>query len=205
MPAAVTRRPSGNLERPTSPPPDPVQARRNRRWLLLFLMTPICLAVAVAFAFGVAGAPEPQVPPVSVPAGYRAISDAYYGYVVPASSQLNANWTDANGDWFYGVPRAFVAETMLVTRRSPTPSSRLPLQLEADGEARGPVPLRVDGGHRITVPHTTFAYEVQLARPGGWHAVAVDTWLRDSSTQMWLLVRASPAVTRAVVASLQGS
>ncbi|MDA8282821.1 MAG: hypothetical protein M0Z42_05865 [Actinomycetota bacterium] len=205
MPAALTRRTGGAVERSTASAPDPVQARRNRRWLLLFLMTPICLGVAVAFAYGVGGRAEPQVPPLSVPAGYLAISDAYYGYAVPSAYQLNGNWTDANGDWFYGSPQAFVAETMLVTKRSPTPSTRLPLQLQADGQLRGPVPLHVVGGRRITVPYAAFAYELQLSRPGGWHAVAIDTWLPDSSTQMWLLVRASPPVTQAVVSSLQGS
>lgn len=204
VPAALSRRPSGALER-GGRPPQRVVARRNRRWLLLFLMTPICLGIAVAFAFGVAGQPEPQIPPRSVPPGYRAISDAYYGYAVPASYRLNPNWTDANGSWFYGSSRSFVAETMLVTSHSPGPSTPLPPALAADGETRSPVRWRVVDRRRTTVPHATFAYEVELTRPGGRRAVAIDTWLRDSSTQMWLLVQAPPAVTRTVVGSLRGS
>lgn len=205
VPAAITRRPEGVLEKKGPPPPQRVVARRNRRWLLLFLLSPVCLAIAVAFAYGVAGPPEPSVPARSVPPGFKAITDAYYGYSVPSSYAQNASWTDANGDWFYGTPQAFVAETMLITKHSPTAATSLPTAVQFDAESRHAVDWRLGAGQRIVVPHATFAYEVALTRPGGVRAVAVDTWLRDSSTQMWLIIHAPARVTSAVIASLQGS
>lgn len=216
MPAAVSRdddgrasgvlRRSGGLLVPSDgPPPTRAEVRRTRLWLLLFLLTPVCLAVVVAFAFGIAGPPEPVVHPVSVPSGYRAISDAYYGYAVPTSYRQNPAWTDANGDYFYGTPaHGWVAETLLVRHHPPTARTAPPTTFRFDGEVRS-TPFRLSGGHPIRVARTSFAWAVEVTRPGGWHALAVDTWLQDSSTQMWLLVKAPPAVTRAVVASLRGS
>ena len=98
--------------------------------MLLFLLTPASLGVVIAFALGAAGPPPPAGPsarPVSVPSGYAAVSNPYFGYAVPASYHANANWTDANGDYFYGnPPHGWVAETLLVARRSPTASTEPP-------------------------------------------------------------------------------
>jgi len=205
MSSLVSPTGGGALETPRPRPPAPGQVRRTRSWMLLFLLTPVCLAVVVWISVGSGGPVEPVVHPVTTPPGYRAITDAYYGYAVPRGYRPNGTWTDANGDFLYGTPaHGWVAETMLITKRRPAATTAPPASFEAFGE-RKPTPFRVSGGHPVRVADTTFAYEVDITRPGGWHAVAVDTWLRDSSTQMWLLVHAPPAVTRTVVASLRGS
>jgi hypothetical protein len=173
--------------------------------MLLFLLTPLCFAVVWWVSLGTHGPREPVVHPVATPPGYRQVADVYYGYAVPRSYRLDGAYSDANGDFFYGSPRhGWVAETMLITKHSPSPATPPPPTFRGFGLSRLR-PFSVSDGHRVTVPDTTFAYEVNVSRPGGWHAVALDTWLRDSSTQMWLLVKAPPAVTRTVIASLRGS
>ena len=42
-----------------------------------------------------------------------------------------------------------------------------------------------------------------MTRPGGFEATAIDAWQSSSGAEIWLLVRADPATTAAVLASLQ--
>lgn len=179
-------------------------AARNRRWLLAMLVLPLLVAAAAVYATSQASGSIPQVPPLSVPRGFRAITDPYFGYAIPASYHPNANWTDTNGDTFYGSPGAFVAETISARSAAPTASTRPPATFAAFGERRATA-YSLSGGHPVSVPNAQFAYEVHVSRPGGWHAVAVDTWLADSSTQMWLLVRSPAVITQSVIGTLRGS
>jgi hypothetical protein len=185
--------------------PTPQQVHGTRRWLLLFLFSPFVLVLIVVLLATTSVFREPAVPPMSVPPGYRAISDAYYGYSVPSSYRENPSWSDANGDFFYGTPRTgWVAETLLVADHAPGPAAAPPTVFTFYGELHR-TSFRAGPAHPVRVPDTTVAYEETITRPGGWRAVAVDTWLADSHTQMWLLVKASPAVTHTVIASLRGS
>jgi hypothetical protein len=171
--------------------------------MLLLRITPVCLAGISLLTFATGGPSEPTVNARIVPARYTAITDADFGYAVPDSYTQNTAWTDQNGDFFYGVPRAFVAETLLVTKIRPTAGTRPPPPFKDFGQP-DPVPFAVHGGHAVSIPGTNFAWEETITRPGGYHALALDTWERTSQTQMWLLVRAPTAVTHTVLASLQG-
>jgi hypothetical protein len=205
MSAIVSPHGRGSVEvsRPDRPPRP--QVRRTRLWMSLLLLTPVCLFGIAILVLESKGPAEPTVKPLSTPPGYQAITDAYYGYAVPASYSQNTTWTDQNGDFFYGTGKGgWVAETMLVTKHSPGPATAPPVSFRSFGENK-PTPYTVSGGHAVRVADTAFAYEVDITRPGGWHAVAVDTWLSDSTTQMWLLVKASPPVTQTVISSLRGS
>jgi hypothetical protein len=207
---AAPRRAGAPARRPPLPartgdlPPPRSQVRRNRTWMTLLLLTPVILAGLAVLAFATDGGGGPSVKPRSVPAGYDAITDSYFGYVVPKSYQQNTTWTDQNADFFYGEAPAFVAETLLITKMSPTPSSHPPASFGSFGQLKSPVPYTVSDGHAVRIPGTAFAYEESITRPGGYHALALDAWERDSSTQVWLLIRAPARVTSTVVASLQG-
>ncbi len=191
--------------------PRPARTRRERRgirgWMLLMLLTPASLGVVIAFALGAAGPPPPPGPsvrPLSVPAGYRAVANPYFGFAVPASYRPNAAWTDSNGDFFYGDPlHGWVAETLLVARRSPTAATRPPVTFRFFAEGRS-TPYTLSGGHPVHVAGASFAWELDVHSRAGWRAVALDTWSRRSSTEMWMLVRAPGPVTRAVLASVRG-
>jgi hypothetical protein len=181
----------------------PERVRRTRSWMLLLLLTPLCLFGISVLAFGTSGPPEPVVHPYSTPAGYVAVTDSYFGYAVPKSYTQNTTWTDQNGDFLYGRQSAFVAETEAILTHSPTAASTPPPSFKSFGE-RTLVAYRAGPAHPVTVPGTHIAFEEQITRPGGWVATAIDAWERGTTTQVWLLIRASPSVTRHVIASFQG-
>jgi hypothetical protein len=193
----------GRRPRPDELPPSRKRVRRTRLWMVLLLLTPVCLATISLLAFSTGGPPEPSVAPRLTPPGWYGVTDADFGYAVPDAYQQNTTWTDQNGDFFYGTAQAFVAETLLVTKTSPRAASRPPTSFRSFGQTTL-APYAVHGGHTVSIPGTTFAFEETLTRPGGYHAEVLDTWERDSSTQMWMVIRSSPAVTRTVLASLQG-
>jgi hypothetical protein len=172
-------------------------------WMLLLLLTPVCLAGISLLAFDTGGPPEPTVEPITTPAGWYAVTDADFGYAVPDAYQQNTTWTDQNGDFFYGRAGAFVAETLLVTKKSPTAASPPPASFRSFGQPTL-APYVLHGGHAVKVKGTNYGYEETLTRPGGYQAEVLDTWEASSSTQMWLLIRAPASVTRTVLASLQG-
>lgn len=180
------------------------QVRRTRSWLLLLLLSPVCFLVVLYVSFGTSGPPQPVVHPALLPAGYTAVTDSDFGYAVPAGYRQNPTWTDANGDFFYGTPAAFVAEAMLLPRKPPGPRTAAPAALEAFGRDR-PARLTLAAPRRVRVPGTAAAWRYSVTGPGGFTAVALDTWEPATSTQMWLLVHAPAAVTAEVLSSLQGA
>jgi hypothetical protein len=203
------RRPPGGSTRPGQRsradelPPSRKRVRRTRVWMVLLLLTPVVLATISLLAFSTSGPPEPSVTPRLTPPGWYAVTDADFGYAVPNADQQNTTWTDQNGDFFYGTAQNFVAETLLVTKTSPNAASPTPASFRSFGLSTL-APYALHGGHTVSIPGTNYAFEETLTRPGGYHADVLDTWESDSSTQMWLLIRAAPAVTRTVLASLRG-
>ncbi len=198
-----SRRVPGRRGPAAGPPPSRQRVRRTRTWMLLLLLTPVVLAGISLLTFTTGGPSEPTVQPVVVPAGYSAITDADFGYSVPKTYTQNLAWTDQNGDFFYGEPHAFVAETLLVSKVPPGPRTRPPASFESFGQP-DPVPYSVGDGRTVRVPGTAYGYEEYVTRPGGYRALALEAWERSSSTELWLLVRAPATVTRTVIASLRG-
>jgi len=203
-------KPFGGLAAPVERP-RPARTRGERRrirgWMLLFLLAPASLGVVVAFALGAAGPPPPPGPavrPVSVPSGFKAVANPFFGYAVPASYHRNAAWTDSNGDYFYGNPlHGWVAETLLVARRPPTASTKPPATFKFFAEYHS-TPYTLEAGHPVRVAGTSSAWEFDVNSQAGWRAIALDTWSRQSSTEMWMLVKAPVPVTQAVLASVRG-
>jgi hypothetical protein len=179
------------------------RVRKTRRWMLLLLLTPLCLFGLSVLAFGTNGPDEPVVHPRSTPRGWQAITDSYFGYAVPASYTQNTTWTDQDGDFFYGREGAFVAETESILNRAPTATAHPPPSFRSAGEPTL-VAYTVGPAHRVTVAGTRIAFEEQVTRPGGWKATAIDAWQWDTTTQVWLLIHAPASVTGQVMASFQG-
>ncbi len=168
------------------------------------MLTPVCLTAVVLLAYATHGPSEPVVAARSVPAGYRAVTDAYFGYAVPKGWAEQAAWTDQTGDFLYGSPGAFAAETLAVPRQPPTAKSAPP-QAFADFGLDVPSTVQVIGvPRRIAVPGTAAAWEMRIARPGGFVGTAVDVWEASTTTQLWLLVHAPAGITAAVLHTLQG-
>jgi hypothetical protein len=184
--------------------PAPPQVRRNRRWLLVLAIVPVAVAIVSVFVNLSGGAPEPVVHPLRTPPGYQAVTDAYFGFAIPKRWPQNGSLSDPNGDFYYNGAGGWVGESERIAKASPGPSTPVPEALWAYGVTT-PTKFASSGGHRINVPGTNFAWAVTLTRPDGSTSQAVDVWERNSQTEAWLVVHASPAVERTVLGSLQGS
>lgn len=177
--------------------------RRNRRWFILLLMTPAVFGLLAVLAVVTNGPPEPSVKPVSVPTGYRAISDAYFGYAIPSGWTVNRAFSDTNADFFYGTGLSWVGENLRIAKTAPLPGADPPTQLATFGQA-GSLPYQLGTARPVTVPGIAVAYQYDVTRPNGFHATALEVWERSSDTDMWLLVHANPSVTTTILASLAG-
>jgi hypothetical protein len=184
-------------------PVSPERVRKTRRWMLLLLLTPLCLFGISILAFGTTGPPEPVVHPRVTPRGYQAITDAYFGYAIPSGYTQNTTWTSQNGQFFYGTPKNYVAETESILKTSPSATTPPPSAFRSFGE---PTLTGYTAGpaHRIAVQGVRIAFERTITRPGGWHALAVDVWEADTTTQAWLLIHTPAGISHQVIASFQG-
>jgi len=90
-----------------------------------------------------------------------------------------------------------------VARRPPTAITKPPATFRFFAEYRS-TPYTLEAGHPVHVAGASSAWELDFHSRAGWHAVALDTWSRQSSTEMWMLVRAPAPVTQAVLASVRG-
>lgn len=182
----------------------PASRRKVRLWMVSFLLTPVILLAVVFLAFETSGPNEPTIHPRFQPAGYQAITDAYFGYSIPKAWSQQAAWTSQDGDFFYGSPSAFVAETLVVTKHAPTARSRPPSAFGSFGLS-APTKVSLRGpATRLRVPGTAGGWRVEVTRPGGFVATALDVWQPSTTTQLWLLIRAPASVTATVIRSLNG-
>jgi hypothetical protein len=182
---------------------DAAMARRNRRWMALVL-APSLVVGAIALILTVAASSKsPSVHPVAVPAGYQAISgDGYFAYSVPSSWSQSAAYTDDVGDLAYSGQTGWVAEHLGVRQTLPEPAETPPTSFATFGEPRS-TPYHLGSAVPTQVKGAAAAYRYTMTRPGGFEATAVDAWQSSSGAEIWLLIRADPATTAAVLASLQ--
>ncbi|MDQ2727337.1 MAG: hypothetical protein M3Y91_05640 [Actinomycetota bacterium] len=176
---------------------------RNRRWLVLLMLTPVIMTILAVLAFTTKGPPEPSVTPRSVPAGFKAISDAYFGYAIPSAWKESQAFTDANGDFFYQGRSGWVGENVRIRAARPVPGTDVPPQLATFGQGQ-PVPYQLGGAQPVTVPGVAAAWAYEVHRPNGFSATAIEVWQGSSQTEMWLLINAGPGVAPVIAASLQG-
>lgn len=167
--------------------------------MLAIGMTPL-LVGAVAAVVYLIGPSEPSVA-ITPPAGYQAITDAYWGYAIPAGWTQDSAYTDSNGDFFYRGTGGWAAETLRIRAEAPTLDEAPPSTLASFGQLR-PSPYQLIGGARATVPGADAAWSYTLVR-GSTTARVLDAWVRSSKTEIWLVVQADPQVSATVVSSLR--
>ncbi|MDQ6838917.1 MAG: hypothetical protein M3137_11455, partial [Actinomycetota bacterium] len=149
-PGAGSRPARGTTRSPAGP-------RRNRGWLVFLLLTPVVMTVLAVLAFTTKGPPEPSIKARSVPAGYRTISDAYFGYAIPSSWAENQLFTDANGDFFYQGRSGWVGENVRIRSARPRAGTDVPAQLATFGQGR-PVPYQLSAGRPVAIPGVAAAW-----------------------------------------------
>ncbi len=194
---ALERRGTGELT-----PAEVASRRRNRRWLGLVLGPSIVIGGVALVAAFVASSGGPSVHPLSVPAGYQAVSDGYFAYAVPSSWSQSAAYTDDVGDLDTQGQSGWAAEHVGARATPPVPGETPPTSFGTFGESRL-VPYRIGPATPTRVTDATVAYRYTLTRPG-FQATAIDAWQANSGAEIWLLVDADASTTAAILASLRG-
>jgi hypothetical protein len=194
------------LERRRSVELTPVEReirRKNRRWMTLLLVPSLLIGTAALIAAVVAGSGPSSIRPIAVPAGYRAVSDGYFAYAVPSSWAQSTAYTDNVGDLDTSGNTGWIAEHVGARSAPPVPGEPAPATFTTFGEIR-PVPYHLGPAVPTEVKGASLAYRYTLTRPGGFQATAVDAWQAQSGAEIWMLVRADPATTSTILASLNG-
>lgn len=177
--------------------PTAADRRRNRRWLVLLLLTPVCLGVVVYAALGTKAAPYPEVKPLQ-PAGWQVETNPYVGLSIPPRWQLNTAFSDQNGDSYWAGTGGVVAESVSVTNVAPTATRKLPeiigVFLRTGYQVTGVTP--------ITLTNATVAWRYQFALANGQRAVGVHAWVKDNQTEVWFVVTPPNATTDHVLSTL---
>jgi hypothetical protein len=171
---------------------------------MALVLAPSLVVGAIALILTLAASSKgPSVHPIDVPAGYRAVSgDGYFAYAVPASWSQSAAYTDDVGDLDYSAQSGWAAEHLGARAAPPAPNEAAPSSFAAFGEAQ-PTPYRLGPASPTHVQGAAVAYRYTMTRPGGFEATAVDAWQSSSGAEIWLLIRADPATTASILASLQ--
>ncbi len=171
---------------------------------MALVLAPSLVVGAIALILTLAASSKgPSVHPIDVPAGFQAVSaDGYFAYSVPFSWSQSAAYTDDVGDLAYSGQSGWAAEHLGARPTSPQPEEAPPTSLAAFGEPQ-PAPYRLGAATPTQVKGAAVAYRYTMTRPGGFEATAVDAWQSSSGAEIWLVVRADPATTAAVLASFQ--
>ena len=196
----------GGVEPRRSPELTPYERavrRKNRRWMAAIAIPALVLGVVALIASLELGSSGSSVRPATVPPGYRAVSDTYFAYAVPASWSQNNAYTDDVGDLDTSGPSGWVAEHLAGRTSPPTVGEAPPSSFAAFGEAQS-TPYQMSGATPVTVKGASVAYRYTLSRPAGFQAVAIDAWQANTGAELWFLVHADPSTTAAVIGSLKG-
>lgn len=172
----------------------------NRKWLLIIFVTPLLVVVIALVAFTV-GPSEPSVQ-LTPPAGYQAITDAYYAYAIPSAWSQDPTGTDNNGDFYYRGSGGWVGETLRIRDTPPALGESPPPALASFGQLRA-TPYQLTSGSVATVPGADAAWSYDLVRPGAAPDRVIDAWVRSSRTEIWLVVSAGAPASSTIVSSLR--
>jgi hypothetical protein len=193
---ALDRRQRGELT-----PLERAVRRKNRRWMTVIVVPAVLIGVVALIASLEIGSGGSSVHPIHVPPGYRSVSDGYFAYAVPAGWSQSSAYTDDVGDLDTQGSSGWAAEHLGGRQAPPTAAETPPASFATFGESR-PIPFQLGPASPVRVRGATVAYQYTLTRPGGFQAVAIDAWQASSGAQIWLLVRADPATTAAVIGTL---
>jgi hypothetical protein len=195
---ALERRRGGQLT-----PSERAVRRKNRRWMTLVAVPAMILGAGALVAAVIAGSGGSSVHPVNVPPGFRAVSDGYFAYAVPATWSQSSAYTDDVGDLDTQGASGWAAEHLAGRTSPPGPNEAAPATFATFGEPR-PVPYQLGPASPLQVKGAAVAYRYLLTRTDGFRAVAVDAWQSRSGAEIWLLVHADTATTASVISSLSG-
>ncbi len=176
--------------------------RRNRQWLTLIAIPAIVLGVAALIAAIVADQSGSTVSPLSVPSGYKAVSDGVFAYSVPSSWSTNSLYSDDVGDLDTSGRSGWVAEHVDARANAPIEGEAAPQAFRAFG-VDTPTPFRIGEAQPARVPGTAIAFRYQITRPGGFEATAIDAWQSSSGAEIWLLVDAPQATTAKILGTFR--
>lgn len=196
--SALERRRGGELT-----PSERAVRRKNRRWMTLVAVPAVILGAGALVATLMAGSGGSSVHPVKVPPGFRAVSDGYFAYAVPAAWSQSSAYTDNVGDLDTQGASGWAAEHLAGRTSPPGPNQAAPAVLATFGEPRA-VPYQLGPATPLQVKGAAVAYRYALTRTDGVGGVAVDAWQSRSGAEIWLLVHADTATTAAVISSLSG-
>jgi hypothetical protein len=183
-------------------PAERATRRRNRRWMAAIVVPAVLVGTIALIATLDLSSAGPSVRPALVPAGYKAVTDGYFAYAVPAGWSKNLAYSDDVGDLDTSGPSGWVAEHVGARPVPPTAGETPPQVLAAFGEAR-PQPYKLGPPAPVAVRGASTAFRYALSRPGGFTATAIDAWVAQSGAEVWLLIHADPLTTATVVASLR--
>ena len=171
---------------------------------MALVLAPALVVGAIALIATLAASSKgPSIRPVDVPAGYQAVSgDGYFAYSVPSSWSQSSAYTDDVGDLGYSGQSGCAAEHLGARATPPVAGEAPPTSFAAFGEPQ-PTPYHLGLATPTQVKGAAVAYRYPMTRPGGFAATAIDAWQSSSGAEIWLVVRADPATTAAVLASLQ--
>jgi len=176
--------------------------RRNRQWLLVVAIPALVLGVAALIAAIVADQSDSSVSPVSIPAGYKAVSDGVFAYSVPSSWSMNDLYSDDVGDLDTSGSSGWVAEHVDARATAPV-EGETPPQAFRDFGLDTPAPFQIGPAQPARVQGTAVAYRYQITRAGGFQATAIDAWQSSSGAEIWLLVDASHATTAKILTTFK--
>ena len=176
--------------------------RKNRRWLLVIGVPAIVLGGAALIAAVLADSSTSSVHPLSVPAGYKAVSDGIFAYAVPASWSTSTLYSDNVGDLDTAGASGWAAEHVDTRATAPSLGEPPPNVFQAFGQDK-PSAFQVTAGEPAEVSGADTAFRYVITRPGGFEAAALDVWQSSSNAEIWLLVDAPPTTTAQILATLR--
>lgn len=182
-------------------PEERIARRRNRRWMLGLAIPSVIVLAAALVASQVSWNNEPRGPAITAPAGYKALNDGYFSYVVPVGWNQDPANTDSAGDVDTSGPTGWAGEHIGYRTSAPVLGEAPPVSLRAFGVAR---PSRFDlvGGHPVAVKGAA-AISYTATRPDGFRATVIDAWDARAGVELWLMVNAPAPITEQVLESLQ--
>lgn len=196
---------SGALERRRRyelTPAERALQKKNRRWILIVSVPAILIGVAALIAAVVADKSSPSVRPLSVPAGYKAVSDGIFAYAVPSSWSTSSLYSDNVGDLDTAGSTGWAAEHVDTRATAPPLGNPPPVVFQAFGENK-PTPFQVGAGQPAGVAGAAAAFRYEISRPGGFGAVALDVWQSNSGAELWLLVHAPASTVAQILGTLR--
>jgi hypothetical protein len=194
---AVERRRGGDLT-----PAERKVRRRNRQWFMVIAIPAVVLGLVALVASIIASQDTPSVKPLTVPAGYKAVTDGVFAYALPAAWTTNDLFTDDVGDLETSGATGWVAEHVDTRPQPPVAGETPPPALQALGVTT-PTAVQISAAEPTVVPGAATAFRYQISRPGGFQATAVDAWQASSRAEIWLEVKAPPAMAARILSTLR--